>query len=202
VLLEPPGGAPAAGSRRAGSHGEDPSEEIPADLVVIAAGAWTPALAAPLGLRIPLQPAKGYSATIPRYPGAPRVPLLVMERSVVVTPLGDRLRFGGTLELAGLAPGINPVRYRAVVSAAQEVLASPPPVHQAEAWYGFRPVTPDGLPVIGWAPGNEGLIVASGHAMLGFTQAPITGKLVAELADGQPPSVPLEPFRLERFRTP
>lgn len=195
VLLEPPGGAPADGSRRAGP----PGEEIPADLVVLAAGAWTPALAAPLGLRIPLQPAKGFSATIPTYSGAPSVPLLVMERRVVVTPLGHRLRFGGTLELAGLAPGINPIRYRAVVSAALEVLANQPPMDQAEPWYGFRPVTPDGLPVIGWAPGIEGLIVASGHAMLGFTQAPITGKLVAELADGRPPSVSLEPFRLGRF---
>ncbi|MDQ7841402.1 MAG: FAD-dependent oxidoreductase [bacterium] len=188
-----------AGGRARGVLLEPQGEEIPADLVVLAAGAWTPALAAPLGLRIPLQPAKGYSATIPGYPGAPRVPLLSMERRVVVTPLGDRLRFGGTLELAGLTPGINPVRYRAVVSAAHELLASPPPVDQAEAWYGFRPVTPDGLPVIGWAPGIEGLIVASGHAMLGFTQAPITGKLVAELADGRPPSVPLEPFRPDRF---
>ncbi len=198
VLLEPPGGVP---------HGE----EIPADLVVLAAGARTPALAAPLGLRIPLQPAKGYSATVPVVPAgppvvqapahssAPRVPLIVMERRVVVTPLGDRLRFGGTLEMAGLAPGVNPVRYRAVLRAAQEVLASPPPMHQAEAWYGFRPVAPDGLPVIGAAPGIEGLIVATGHAMLGFTQAPITGKLVAEIADGQPPSVPLEPFRPDRF---
>jgi len=184
---------------------EQPSEEIPADLVVLAAGAWTPALAAPLGLRMPMQPAKGYSATVPAissgvaHPVAPRVPLIVMERRVVVTPLGDRLRFGGTLEMAGLAPGVNPVRYQAVLRAAQEVLASPPPMHQAEAWYGFRPVTPDGLPLIGPAPGIEGLIVATGHAMLGFTQAPITGKLVAEIADGRPPSVPLEPFRPDRF---
>jgi len=187
------------GGRVRGVLLEPPGEEIPADLVVLAAGAWTPALTAPLGLRVPLQPAKGYSATIPTYSGAPRVPLLVMERSAVVTPLGDRLRFGGTLELAGLAPGINPVRYWAVVSAALEVLASPPPMDQAEAWYGFRPVAPDGLPVIGWAPGIEALIVASGHAMLGFTQAPITGKLVSEMADGRPPSVSLEPFRLDRF---
>ncbi len=198
VQLEPPGGVPAAAARSAGSH----SEEIPADLVVLAAGAWTPALAAPLGLRIPLQPAKGYSATVPAVPAHSsvlRVPLLVMERRVVVTPLGDRLRFGGTLELAGLAPGINPVRYQAVVGAGQEVLASPPPMDQAEAWYGFRPVAPDGLPLIGFAPRIEGLIIASGHAMLGFTQAPITGKLVAELADGRPPSVSLESFRPDRF---
>lgn len=202
VLLEPPGGAPTAGSRRIGSRGEEVSEEIRADLVVLATGAWMPALAVQLGLGVPIQPAKGYSATIPAHSGAPRVPLLVMERRVVVTPLGDRLRFGGTLEMTGFAAGINPVRYRAVVSAASEVLASPPVMDQAEAWYGFRPVTPDGLPVIGWAPGIEGLIIASGHAMLGFTQAPITGKLVSELADGRALSVSPEPFRLERFRTP
>lgn len=198
VLLEPRGGATSTGPRGAGSHGE----EIPAELVVLAAGVWSSTLAAPLGLRIPMQPAKGYSATVPIAPastGVPRVPIIVMGRRVVITPLGDRLRFGGTLELAGLKPGINPIRYQAVLRAAQEVLESPPPMDQAEAWYGFRPVTPDGLPVIGRAPGIEGLIIATGHAMLGFTQAPITGKLVAELADGRPPSVSLEPFRPDRF---
>jgi D-amino-acid dehydrogenase len=68
-----------------------------------------------------------------------------------------------------------------------------------EAWCGWRPLTPDGLPIIDRAKDLEGLIVATGHAMLGFTQSPITGKLVAELASGQRPSLPLEPFRLDRF---
>jgi D-amino-acid dehydrogenase len=68
-----------------------------------------------------------------------------------------------------------------------------------EAWCGFRPLTPDGLPIISRVNGVEGLIVATGHAMLGFTQSPMTGKLVADLARGDSPSLPLEPFRLDRF---
>lgn len=174
-------------------------EELGADVVVLAAGAWTPALAAPLGLRLPIEPATGYSCTVASFSGAPRLPIMVEERHVAVTPLGDRVRFGGTLELAGFRTSPDRVRYDAVVRAGREALAGPVPLEREEAWYGFRPLTPDDLPVIGWAPKVEGLIVAAGHGTLGFTQSPITGKLVAELASGRPPSVELEPFRPDRF---
>lgn len=175
------------------------AEELQTDVVVLAAGAWTPALAAPLGIRIPLQPAKGYSCTIDAHEDIPAVPVLIAERRVIITPLGDRVRFGGTLELDGFDLGIDRVRYGAVVRGAREVLRQPPPMRGEDAWCGLRPVTPDGLPVIDRARGVEGIIVAAGHAMLGLTQAPITGKLVAELAGGLPPSVAIEPFRLDRF---
>jgi D-amino-acid dehydrogenase len=174
-------------------------EAIAADVVVIAAGAWSAAIAAPLGIRIPLQPAKGYSCTIDAFDGMPTVPILIQERRVIITPLDGRVRFGGTLELAGFDPIVDPVRYRAVVRAAREVLRRAPPMQHEEAWCGFRPVTPDGLPIIDRAGAADGLIVATGHAMLGITQAPITGRLVAELAEGRTPSVPLEPLRLDRF---
>ncbi|MBI2237295.1 MAG: FAD-dependent oxidoreductase, partial [Actinobacteria bacterium] len=174
-------------------------EELRADVVVLAAGAWTPALSAPLGLRLPIEPATGYSCTVASFPGAPRLPIMVEERHVAVTPLGDRVRFGGTLELAGFRTSPDRVRYDAVVRAGREALAGPVPLEREEAWYGFRPLTPDDLPAIGWAPKVEGLIVAAGHGTLGFTQSPITGKLVAELAAGRPPSVELEPFRPDRF---
>lgn len=178
----------------------DPEETIPADLVVLAAGAWSPGLAAPLGLRVPLQPARGYSCTIPAYPGAPSVPVFVDERRVAITPLGDRVRFGGTLELAGFDAGAGDVRrYQAVVNAARETLNDALRVREAEPWDGFRPLSPDALPIIGRAPGVDGLILATGHGTLGFTQSPATGRLVAELAGGQPTSVPLEPFRPDRF---
>lgn len=172
--------------------------EIPADLVVLAAGAWTPALTEPLGLRLPIQPATGYSSTIPAYPGAPRLPVMLDESHVVVLPLGDRIRFAGTLELAGFRNLPDPVRYRAVVRAGREALREPPPA-DGEAWFGFRPLMPDDLPAIGWVPGVDGVIVAAGHGTLGFTQSPITGKLVAELAAGKPTSVPVDPFRPDRF---
>jgi D-amino-acid dehydrogenase len=176
-----------------------PQEEFPADLVVMAAGSWAPRLARPLGIPVPLQPAKGYSCTIDTYPGAPTIPILISERRVIVTPLGERLRFGGTLELTGYDMRLNETRYRAVVRAAGEVLKEPLEMKNEETWCGLRPVFPDGLPIIDWAPDIQGLILATGHAMLGFTQSPITGKVVAELANGQAPSVPLVPFRFDRF---
>jgi D-amino-acid dehydrogenase len=188
VLVEPSANADALDA-----------EELPADVVVLAAGSWTPTLAATLGIRIPLQPAKGYSCTIDAYEGMPAVPVLIAERRVIITPLAHRVRFGGTLELGGFDLTIDRVRYGAVVRAAREVLREPPPMHREEAWCGLRPLTPDGLPVIDRAAAVGGVIVATGHAMLGFTQAPMTGKLVAELAGGLPPSVSIEPFRLNRF---
>jgi D-amino-acid dehydrogenase len=172
--------------------------ELVADVVVLAAGAWTPALSAPLGLRLPIQPATGYSATMPTWPGAPKLPVMVDETHVVVLPMGDRVRFAGTLELAGFRRRPDPVRYGAVVRSGRAALREPPAA-EAEPWFGFRPLMPDDLPAIGPIPGAEGVLVAAGHGTLGFTQSPATGKLIAELATGAPPSLPLEPFAPERF---
>jgi D-amino-acid dehydrogenase len=179
-----------------------PYEELPGDLVVLAAGAWTPELAKPLGILLPLQPAKGYSCTIDSSLGAPRIPIFVHERRIAITPLGPRLRFGGTLELAGLDLRLNETRYRAVIRSARQTLAHPIQLKNEAPWCGLRALTPDGLPIIDRVPGIEGLIVAAGHGTLGYTQSPATGKLVADLANGQPPSLPLAPFRLARFSIP
>jgi D-amino-acid dehydrogenase len=173
-------------------------EEVPAEVVVLAAGAWTPALAVPLGLRLPIQPATGYSSTMPAWPGMPRMPVMLVEAHVILLPLGDRLRFAGTLELAGFRTGPDRIRYEAVVRAGRSALKDPPS-SDGEAWYGFRPLMPDDLPAIGWVAGVEGVLVAAGHGTLGFTQSPATGKLIAELATGSSPSVPLKPFRPTRF---
>ena len=172
---------------------------IDADLVVLTAGAWTPSLTEPLGLRMPIQPAAGYSSTIASPSNGPKLPVVLPERRVVLTPLGDRLRFGGTLELSGFRTSIDRARYRAVIQAGLDALSASVPRTAEEPWFGLRPLTSDGLPVIGWAPGVEGLLIAAGHGMLGFTQAPITGQLVADLATGRPPSLSVDPFRPDRF---
>jgi D-amino-acid dehydrogenase len=174
-------------------------DEVAADIVVLAAGAWSPALARSLGLRLPIQPATGYSSTLPTWPGAPRHPVFVGDSRVIVLPLGDRVRFAGTLELAGFRRSGDPIRSRAVLEAGRGALREPPPDAPVEHWFGFRPLMPDDLPAIGWAPRVEGAIVAAGHGTLGFTQGPATGKLVAELAAGKPTSIPLGPFRPDRF---
>jgi D-amino-acid dehydrogenase len=121
------------------------------------------------------------------------------ETRVIVTPLQDRIRFGGTLELAGYDLSLNEARYQAVIRGARAVLKHPFEMNNEESWCGLRPVLPDGLPIIGRAPNIDGLIMAAGHAMLGFTQSPATGKIVSEIANDQTPSVPVEAFRFERF---
>jgi D-amino-acid dehydrogenase len=175
-----------------------PGGVLSADVVVLAAGAWTPALLAPLGVRLPMEPAKGYSVTFPDVRSAPSVPVYVMERRVAITPLPGRLRVGGTLELAGFHEGIHTRRYAAVLAAAQQALGQPLPPG-GQAWAGFRPLTADSLPVISQVPGISGLFVAAGHGTLGFTLSPASGRAVADLAAGRPSGIPLEPFRIDRF---
>ena len=172
---------------------------IDADLVVLTAGAWTGSLAEPFGLRIPLQPAAGYSCTIAAPSDGPKVPVVLPESRVVLTPLQGRLRFGGTLELSGFRTSIDEGRYRAVVRAGLGALASEVPRPAEDPWFGLRPLTSDGLPVIGWVPRVEGVMIAAGHGMLGFTQAPITGDLVADLAAGRRPALSIGPFRPDRL---
>ena len=116
------------GARVTGVMLDEPDEKLDADKIVLAAGSWSRKLLEPLGIDIPLQPAKGYSCTIDSYEGAPRVPILIKERRVIVTPLDTRLRFGGTLELTGFDQSIDATRYGAVVRAGRDVLRTTPPM--------------------------------------------------------------------------
>jgi len=168
--------------------------------VVLAAGSWSPGVARDLRLNLPIQPAKGYSVTVKRPPTCPAVPLLLGEARVAVTPLGETLRFAGTLELAGLDLSINRRRVAAVMRAAREYLTGMAELETVEIWRGLRPCTPDGLPLLGRPSAFENLIVAAGHAMIGMSLGPVTGKLVSQLACGESPAIDLKPMRVERFR--
>jgi D-amino-acid dehydrogenase len=168
---------------------------------VLAAGSWSPRLAATAGIRLPLQPGKGYSVTLP----APRinltVPLILTESRVAVTPLGDRIRYAGTMELAGLDLSINLRRVNAIKKAVPLYLEGVDPRARRgpEPWAGLRPCSPDGMPYIGRFRRYPNLIAATGHAMLGISLAPVTGRLVAELVAGKPPSVDLTLLAPDRF---
>ena len=120
--------------------------------------------------------------------------MTVAERKVIITPLQDVVRFAGTLELAGYDGGLNERRYRAVIAGGQAGLAARIPMEDEVPWAGVRPLTPTSVPLIGRPPGRDGLLVAAGHGMLGFTQSLGTGRLVQQLASGEPPSVDLAPF--------
>jgi D-amino-acid dehydrogenase len=173
------------------------------DEVILAAGAWSPVVARDLRLNLPIQPAKGYSITVKRPANAPTMPLLLGETKVAVTPMispdGPTLRFAGTLELAGLDMSITQRRVEAVRLAPREYLLEMEETPVVEVWRGLRPCTPDGLPILGRAPACENLIVAAGHAMVGMSLGPITGKLVAQLVCDESPSMDLKLLRAERF---
>ena len=129
------------------------------------------------------------------------MPLTCDEARFGITPMGDKLRFAGTLELSGLNLDIDERRIKAIMKSVPEYLPqlNPSKMTLFEKWRGLRPVTPDGLPFIGRSPNVENLIVAAGHAFIGVSLGPVTGKLVAELATDQEPSLDLSLLRLDRF---
>jgi len=169
------------------------------DQVVLAAGAWTPALTKGLGPALPIEPAKGYSVDVERPADFPELPLYLGDAHCVLTPLGDVLRLGSTLELSGWDMTIRRKRVAGLRRAAQRVMGIPDDAPVRRIWRGPRPLTPDGLPIVGRAPRRERVILATGHCMLGLSLGPITGKLVAELAGGRRPSLDLTPLSPARF---
>ena len=166
---------------------------------VLATGAWTAKFGRQLGLRLPIQPGKGYSLTMPRPASCPRHSLVLKERQVGVTPWASGFRIGGTMEFAGYDARLNPARIDAILAAAREYLVDPLTEADAERWYGWRPMTPDGLPLIGRSPRHRNLLIAAGHNMLGVSMSPGTGRLVAELVNGQEPHLDAAPYAPGRF---
>jgi D-amino-acid dehydrogenase len=173
--------------------------DLEAEQIILAAGSWSPGLARALKLRLPIQPAKGYTLTVRRPALGPAYPLILGEARMAVTPLGERLRFGGTLELAGFDESINRRRVAALERGLRRYLVGMEGLEVIELWRGLRPCTPDGLPILGRAPGLGNLIIAAGHAMLGMSLGPVTGKLAAQLIGGQTPDFDLSPLSPSRF---
>ena len=170
-----------------------------ADAFVLAAGAWSGALAAQIGFKLPIHAGKGYSITVSNPSSAPTRPVYLYEMRVGISPFRGAARLGGTMELSGLNDEIVPSRIAAIRRAAARYVPGSEQGTSHVEWTGPRPLTPDGLPVIGRAPGFENLYVAAGHAMLGITQAPVTGLAIAEEVLGQASSFDLKPFDPARF---
>jgi D-amino-acid dehydrogenase len=166
--------------------------EIRADEYVVAGGSWSPRLVRELGVRLPLQAGKGYSLTLAAPRAMPRRGLILSEASVAVTPMEGALRIGGTMEIAGFDERINPARIRGIVKSATKYLTdfAASDFEGIEPWCGLRPLSPDGLPYVGRIGRYENLWTATGHAMLGLSLGPVTGKLMAEMLSGAVPSLP------------
>jgi D-amino-acid dehydrogenase len=171
-----------------------------ADDVVLASGVWSQALAKQLGLKIWLQAGKGYSINVERSLGI-SLPTILCEAKVAVTPMQGFTRFAGTMEIGGIDHRINPTRVAAIAKAASSYYRnlSISDSEKRDASCGLRPVSPDGLPYIGRPTHIKNLIIATGHAMMGWSLGPATGKLVSELISGKELSMNIEAFDPNRF---
>jgi D-amino-acid dehydrogenase len=170
-----------------------------ADSFVLAAGAWSPMLAGQLSLHLPIQPAKGYSITMKRPETSPRIPCYFSEAYVVATPWRDDLRLGGTLELSGYNTRLEKARIKSLRAAADIYLNPFESSEVEEEWTGWRPMSPDDLPIIGRPRSWRNLVIASGHGMLGLTMATGTGRIVSSLIGNKNPDIDITPFRPDRF---
>jgi D-amino-acid dehydrogenase len=174
-------------------------EVLRSERAVIAVGAQTGAMLAPLGVRLPLEGAKGYSVTDAAPPVRPRRPLYLLESKAGVSPYDGAVRIAGTLELGSRDVEVDARRLRALDHAGAKYLDGWYASVGRKEWAGMRPLLPDGLPAIGPVPGHPGLFAATGHAMLGVTLAPVTAELLAPAVLGEPLSPALAPFGVGRF---
>ena len=172
---------------------------IKGDEFVLAAGSWTGLIAQKLGMKLLLQAGKGYRINVARETGI-KYPAILAEAKVAVTPMNGFTRFAGTMEINKINDDVNPVRVKAIAKAATDYY--PEVAIQNEemknAASGLRPLSPDGLPYIGRTKNCTNLTIATGHAMMGWTMATGTGKLVAEVITSKKTSLDLEPFSPDR----
>jgi len=174
--------------------------EFGADIYILAAASFSTGLAAPLGLKLPIYPVKGYSATlsIPQPERPLGVPLVDFEQKLVVTPLGRHLRIAGTAEFAGFDAQPNPKRSSHLVRQAARLLPGIAAVDEVKHWNGLRPMTADGPPILGATP-YPNLFLNAGHGPLGWTLGAGSSRAVADLATGREPEIDLAAYSLARF---
>ena len=167
-----------------------------AEAVVVATGAWTPMMNQQLGVKVPIQPGKGYSITSERPAGCPTRPMILEGHRVAVTPMRSGYRLGSMMEFVGYDTSLSPKRLALLREGASQYLHEPIGAENSEEWYGWRPMTPTGLPIIAPAPRSPHLFIAAGHNMIGLSTAPATGLLMADLVTGETPSFDPAPFGL------
>jgi D-amino-acid dehydrogenase len=174
-------------------------ERIEADTLVLACGIWTTRLARQIGIKVPMQAGKGYHRNLTRPTPCVSAASVLAEKHVAVTPLAGVLRLSGTVEFSGINQKLVQRRLDMLTAAAREYLRGIGQTQTVSEWCGLRPCTSDGLPVVGWAPHLAGVFVATGHARMGFTLGPVTGRLASEcILDGRP-SIDITPLRVDRF---
>jgi D-amino-acid dehydrogenase len=172
-----------------------------ADEVVLATGSYTPALLKMLGDRLLLEAGKGYSVDWHDSPVKPELAYILIEARVAVTPINGYVRLAGTMELGGIDLSVNPRRVAGFLKSIENYLPDfqYEKVKSLPVWAGLRPCSPDGLPYIGKDSKYKNLTIAAGHAMIGFTLGPVTGKLVSEIVAGEPTSLDIDQLAVNRY---
>lgn len=179
----------------------DNGQIMPVDKILLAAGSWSARLLKRIGIKMLLQDGKGYSVTLPSPEKRPSIPALLIEDKVAVTPMGKDLRIGGTLEISNLSPKINPLRFQGIMESIPRYYPELHPDQKdlSKVWHGYRPCSPDGMPYVGFAEKYSNLCIATGHAMMGLSLGPATGKMVANLFTGAKMPMDISKLSPERF---
>jgi D-amino-acid dehydrogenase len=178
---------------------DDDGAAIDGDAFLLASGARSGLLAARLGVRLPMQAAKGYSLTLERPRVELRHPLYLGEARVGLSPFDGALRVAGTLELSGINDDLDQRRVDSIVRSTRRYLPAAAPTGDASRWVGMRPLLPDGLPALGRLPAWENAWIASGYGMLGITLAPAGARSLVQAMLGERPDVDLSAFDPARF---
>ena len=176
------------------------SGTLKADAYLVALGSYSPLLLKNVGIRIPVYPVKGYSITVPITDagGAPESTVMDESHKVAVTRLGDRIRVGGTAELAGYTLKLHDARRQTLEHVVTDLFPGGGDVKRAEFWCGLRPMTPDGTPVVG-ATRLPNLYLATGHGTLGWTMAAGTGRVMADVISGRAPGIDMNGLTVDRY---
>lgn len=175
--------------------------DVVGDEYVVSGGSWSMSLLRELDVHLPMQAGKGYSVTLPRPRQLPQLSHICTEARLAVTPMAGRLRFGGTMEIAGFNEHVNPARVRGIIKSALRYYPdfTPEDFSGIQPWVGLRPLSPDGLPFLGRFKRYTNLSIGAGHAMLGLSLGPITGKLLAEVLSDERPSFDITQLDPDRY---
>ena len=175
-------------------------EKISCKNVIVASGSWSGKLMQKSGYRLPMQDGKGYSMTLKVPHLMPTIPSILHEARVAITPMGNDLRISGTLEISGMDDLIKEHKVNGIIKSVPEYYPGMSITNPAPVWYGYRPCTPDGMPYVGRLKDASNIILATGHAMMGLSLAPATGRMVAEILQHNPKNCnnKLDPARFSK----
>ena len=176
------------------------AEVLSADAYLVALGSYSPLLVKPLGIDLPVYPVKGYSITVPIVDAqcAPESTLMDETHKVAVTRLGDRIRVGGTAELAGFSLKLREARRSTLNHVVTDLFPKGGDITKAEFWCGLRPMTPDGTPILGGTH-LPNLYLATGHGTLGWTMAAGTARVLADVISGRTPDISMDGLTVARY---